>query len=302
VTTQKKRGHHFVPNNSYLKNFSDASGKVWVLDDQGKIYQTNPANLFKEAHFYTIKLRGGGGSLIIEDTLANIESVFARIYQDKISKGLELDETERAHVAVFLAALYLRTKSNREGIKGALSKLYGSLQQWKEMFENDPEARALSASLHHGDGGEGIGMDDVKGVLDDIDEFHSTTMMDALPEIAQMIYDMKWCIMTAPGGHTFISSEDPFQMLRPESVKKYGAKAMGSVPGLIYEDVEVTVPLSSTHAILAGWRLHGNLSIEVDGETAEHINVRTLMGAQTVVARDRAILEKIKMRYEQSAQ
>ncbi len=293
MTTQKKQGHHFVPNNSYLKNFADASGKVWVLDRAGKLYQTNPANIFKEGNFYTITLKNGGGSLVVEDTLANIEGVFATLYRDKIEKGLLLTPAERAQAAVFFAALYLRTKSHREGIQGMLGQLHDSMQRWKTMFENNPKAREFAAAVPRSSDSESIYMEDVKDALDNVGEFHTTTMMDSLPEVAQIIFEMKWCFMTAPSGFEFITSEDPFQILRPESIKKYGAKAIGSVPGLVYNDSEVTIPLSSTHAILAGWQLDDNFIIEAERALAEQINIRTLMRAQDVVAQNRSVLDKI---------
>ena len=293
--TEKKQGHHYIPNKSYLKNFADASGKVWVLKPDGKIFNTDPTNIFKEAHFYTITLGTNGGSLVIENTLAEIEGGFATIYREKIAKGLDLTDEERATVSVFLAALYERTKSRREEMRGMFDNLRQSMEGWAEMFRNNKTARDFSARMSTGskDKDQSITQDDVKKVLENLDEYHSVTMMSSLSEIAQIIFNMKWSIMTAPPGHVFVTSDSPFCVLRPEAIKKYGPRAIGSVPGLVYKDTEITVPLSSTHAILAGWKLERNGTWEVDEKALDQINSRTVMNANDIVANNRAILEEI---------
>jgi hypothetical protein len=290
---RKKKGLHYVPNKSHLENFSDVSGKVWVLNSAGKIFPTNPTNIFKEGDFYVVRLNGGGGSLVIEDTLANIEGAFAAIYKEKIAKGLELTDAERAKVAIFLGALYLRTRSYRDGMRGMLQQLADGMSRWKTMFKNNPKAREFAASMPSGGEGEKIYPDDVKRALDNADEFHSVIMMDSLPKVAQMIFDMKWCIVSAPDGKAFITSDDPFQIVRPEALKKYGPRAFASIPGLGWGDSEVTVPLSSKHAILAGWKLETDSAFEADQVLLDQINMRTGMSAKEIVANSRNVLQAI---------
>ncbi|HUC31511.1 MAG TPA: DUF4238 domain-containing protein, partial [Candidatus Paceibacterota bacterium] len=243
--SEKKTKHHYIPDNSYLINFADATGKVWVLKPDGKIFGTDPTNIFKEEHFYTITLGTKGGSLVVENTLAEIEGLFATVYREKISKGLDMTDQERANVSVFLAALYERPKAYREGMRGAFEQLRTQIEAWRVMFEGNKAARDFSASLARGniDKDNSFTPADVDHVLENLDEYHSVTMMDSLPEIAQIIFNMKWCIMIAPPGQTFVTSDNPFQVLRPESIKKYGPDAIGSRPGLVYEDTEITIPL-----------------------------------------------------------
>ena len=293
--TEKKTKHHYIPDNSYLMNFADATGKVWVLKPNGTIFGTDPTNIFKEEHFYTITLGTKGGSLIIENTLAEIEGEFATIYREKIAKGIEMTDQERATVSVFLAALYQRTKAYREGMRGAFEQLRAQIETWRVMFEKNKAARDFSASLERGNGDKDNTFTpaDVEHVLENLDEYHSVAIMDALPEIAQIIFNMKWCIMTAPAGHVFVTSDNPFQVLRPESIKNYGPNAIGSRPGLVYEDTEVTAPLSSTHAILAGWKLEQNGTMETDAKMLDQINYQTIMHANDIVANNREILQGI---------
>jgi len=72
ILCMKNKGHHHVTE-SYQLLFADANDRVTVLTPTGKIFTTNPENSFKEDHFYTVKMPGGGGTLAVEKTLAQIE-------------------------------------------------------------------------------------------------------------------------------------------------------------------------------------------------------------------------------------
>lgn len=294
--TKKKTGQHYIPNTSYLSNFADDSGKVWVLDAADKIYSTNPFNIFKEQHFYTIKLAGGGGSLIVEDTLANIEGTFATIYREKISQSKALTLNEKAEVAVFLAALHLRTKRHREGLRGALDQLLSGMKDWKKQFETLPESqRRVHAATPSSHNGESMNMEDIERALANVDDIHSTTMIDNLPEMAQLIFDMDWQYLPAPESEVFVTSEDPFRVLRPEAMKKYGANAFGSIAGLGWADAEFTLPLSSTLALYGVRKGVGDGILKIDKRQLDQINYRTIMYAnEKVVACKPDVLEEIK--------
>lgn len=293
---KKNKGQHYIPNKSYLKNFSDISGMIWVLDNKDKIYPTNPSNIFKEGYFYKISLKDNkGGTLLVENTLANIESAYGNIYHNKIDKKLLLSIEEKSIVSVFLAAMYLRTKNLRNNLKKMFEGLQSKLEEWKTMFEKNKEARDFSSSLPSDPNAQTFSLEDIKNVIENSDEYHTITMMDALPYIAQIIFDMRWCYLTTTDKENgFITSDSPFQILRPESIKKYGPQAFGSSPGLLYEDSEVTIPLSSQMAILAGWKLEQESIFEADKTFVEQINLRTIMHAnEKIIANNKSILERI---------
>src|SRR6185312_3362380 len=99
--------HHTVPS-CYLENFADERGRVWVLDKKDKIFDIRPENILVENHFYRITLKDGSKSSIVENTLSDIEGVYATIYREKISKNLLLTPQEKADMAVFVAAMMHR--------------------------------------------------------------------------------------------------------------------------------------------------------------------------------------------------
>ena len=293
-----QKRHHTIPR-CYLENFTDEHGHVWVLDTKNNIFNTKPENILVENNFYTVTLKNGKKSLIVEDTLANIEGAYATIFRDKISKDLFLTDDERAKVSVFIAALFLRTKPHREGLRNMFQKLKNSMEGWKKQFEMLPKQRRLASSMPSN--GESINIDDVEESLKNFKDEHSVSILVQLPEIAQIIFDMKWSIWKNENGN-FVTCDNPLTLLRPESIKKYGLKAIGSQPGLLYKDVELTVPLAKNRLLLAGWILENDSYFTVDDEMAEKMNYRTITNSsERVIADSEAKVNFVKDKYNKTA-
>lgn len=295
-----KKRHHTVPK-CYLENFTDSDGFVWVLDTKNSIFRIKPENILLENHFYTITLKSGEKSLVVEDTLANIEGAYIATFKNKIEKELPLTDEERAKVAVFIAALYIRTSPYREGLRGALGTLRNGMEDWKKQFETMSEkSKKAMAAIPSSGKGESISIDDLDKYLGNFNEHHSVNVIKQLPEIAQIIFNMKWCIWRDPKSN-FVTSDDPVVLLRPESIKKYGANAIGSRPGLLYKDTELTLPLSKDRLLLAGWILNENSYIDVPGDIAQKINHQTITGSSDrVITKSQKHAEAIRDKYTET--
>jgi hypothetical protein len=294
-----KKRQHTVPK-CYLENFSDEDGFVWVLDTKDNIFNTSPENILVESHFYTITLKNGEKSFLIEDTLANIEGAYATLFRDKISKDLFLTDEERAKVSIFIAALFLRTKPHREGLKSMFEKLKTSMEDWKKQFELlSPKAKEFSSNIPSS--GETIHMEDVEDYLKNYKDEHSVSILTQLPEVAQIIFNMKWSIWKNENNN-FVTCDNPLTLLRPASIKKYGAKAIGSQPGLLYRDVELTVPLAKNKLLLAGWILNEDSYFTVDNEMVQQMNHRTITNSsERVIASSELQVNNIKNKYTETA-
>ncbi len=292
-----KKRHHTV-SKCYLRNFSDENGFLWVLDTKDNIFKVKPENILVENHFYTITLKNGEKSLVIEDTLANIEGAYAAIFENKISKNRFLIDDERAMVAVFIAALYLRTKPQREDLRKMFQKLKGDMEDWKKQFEMNPRAREFASAIPSS--GETISLSDINQYLNDFEEHHSVGIIENLPHVAQLIFNMKWSVWKNQNCN-FITCDDPLVLLRPASIKKYGPGAFGSLPGLVYKDVELTLPLAKDRLLLAGWILEQDSYIFVDDEMARRINHRTIThSSERVIADSEAKVNAIKEKYTET--
>jgi hypothetical protein len=271
------------------------------LDTTDNIFRMKPENILLENHFYTITLKDGKKSLVVEDTLSNIEGAYIAIFQNKIEKDLPLTDEERAKVAVFIAALYIRTSPYREGLREAFGTLRSGMEDWKKQFEtmSEKSKRAMAAIPSSGKG-ESISINDVDKYLGHFNEHHSVNVIEQLPEIAQIIFDMKWSIWRNVNSN-FVTSDDPVVLLRPESIKKYGVNAIGSRPGLLYKDTELTLPLSKDRLLLAGWILNENSYIDAPDDIVQMINYRTITGSSNrIITKSQKDAEAIRDKYTET--
>jgi|SRR3989338_10145213 len=292
-----KKRHHTVPK-CYLRNFTDADGFLWVLDAKDRIFNTKPENVLVENNFYRLTLKNGDKSLYVEDTLAGIEGDYAAIYENKMSKDLFLTDEERVVVAVFIASLYLRTAPHRASMRGMFESLRGSMQEWKKQFQTLPAERRIAAATPSR--GDGITIGDLDKYLENYDEEHSVDVLKHLPHVAQLVFNMKWSIWKNDG-RNFVTSDDPLVLMRPAAIKKYGPNAIGSVAGFMHKDVDLTLPLSSSRLLLAGWILEQDSYVTVDDEMARKMNYRTITrSSERVIANAKEKVEAIRDTYTET--
>jgi len=291
-----QKRQHTVPR-CYLENFIDKDGFLWVLDIKNKIFKIKPKNILVENNFYTITLKNGEKSLVVEDTLMNIESAYASIFTNKISRDQFLTDEERAKVSAFIAALLLRTRPNRENTRKMFEKIKTTLGAWKKQFKvMDPQQRRVLAAMPRSSA-KTINLADIEKYLGNFDEEHSMSVVANLTGIAQRIFNMKWSIMKNVDTG-FVTCDDPVVLLRPESIKKYGPDAIGSRPGLAFKDVELTLPLSSDRLLLAGWILDQDSYWSVENEIADNINHRTIThSSERIIADSETEVNDIRAKY-----
>jgi len=191
-----------------------------------------------------------------------------------------------------------RTRPQREGMRGAFTQLKTGMEEWKKQFEANPKAREFSANVPSR--GETITLDQVNKYLENFDEEHSVSILSNLSEVAQIIFDMKWSVQRDPEAR-FVTSDDPFVLLRPASIKKYGPNAIGSRPGLLFKDVELTLPLSSEQFPLAGWILENNTYLPAEDIMVRQINHRTIThSSDRVITKSKKDAESIRDRYTET--
>lgn len=297
--TKQQEQHHTVPS-SYLENFVDGSGHVWVLDMEDNIFNTQPKSILKERHFYSLTNDDGSKNMVVENVLASIEGDFATVYREKFSQDLFLKNEERVAVSVFIAALITRTRPYRDHLKKSLDDVRDWMEGWEKRTLTEEEQRTLDATPSSG--GASIDLDTLRGGLEHFDEHHSASILRSLSHSAALIYHMKWSVWINDS-HGFITSDDPVVLLRPASIKKFGVGTFGSAPGLKWKDVELTLPLSKDRLLLAGWILNDDSYIEVGDDLARNIDHRTITHArERIISSSETRAEDIRARYTEKPQ
>jgi hypothetical protein len=291
---KQQEQQHTVPG-SYLENFTDENGHVWVLDTDDKIFNVNPGNILKERHFYSLPGSDGKKDMSVEDTLASIEGDFVGVYRERFAKDLLLADEERVAVSVFIAALMTRTRPYRDHLKNSFEEIKSWMEDWEKHPMSEEEKKTLAATPSSG--GATIDLETLKEGLENFDEHHSISILRSLSHTAALIYHMKWSVWKNDS-YGFVTSDDPVVMLRPASIKKFGVGSFGSASGLKRKDVELTLPLSKDRLLLTGWILNSDSYIEVNDEMARNLDHRTITHSRDrIIASTKARLEGIKARY-----
>jgi hypothetical protein len=285
------KGQHYITE-SYQLNFSDVKGKIWVLDKNDKIFSTNPINTFKEAHFYTITFPSFPKPLLVERTLAGIEGDFATVVKEKLEKGISLTNDDRVSISLFVSAMFIRTKTQRDNIKNFLTNTLRKIRSIKsdpklvEFYKSIP-----SSSLDKKD--SFLSEMELEKGLEDFDSFHSLTTMDNMYKIAPIIFEMKWIFLVAPENKVFISSDNPLNTVSPEREKKYGANSIGSRAGLAHADVELTFPISSKITLFGSWKNKEECYITATEKQVDELNYRIIRRTKNLFSNNKEIFEHI---------
>ena len=275
----KKLKHHKIPA-CYLKYFADDNGLLHVLDlKQRRIFTTRPGNILTDNHFYTIKLSDGSGSLVVEDTLASIESEYSRLFRKVIAEKRPLERDERALVSIFVAAMLFRTQAFRNSIEGFFKEVNDFIRRLEKMPEK--QKASLVSFPRPSSSERPISAAEFRQMSKDIPTFHSSSIIDMLPEASNIVFNMKWgFLVSEEKDEYFITSDNPCVLINVPAIKKFGPRALGSSPGLLQDDVDLTLPLSSRISLLAGWKLKEEAYVPVPRIFIKEINNRVAMHAQ----------------------
>lgn len=289
---RKNKKHHKVPA-TYLHGFTDNKSMLWVADRDFKLYSIRPENVLTENDFYTIKFSHSGGTLSIETKFLNgIESTYAKIFKDKLSKKFQLTMEEKAAMAIFIASLYDRVSNRRL----SLQKFFDDIKEKTEHMRALPEsAKKAFAALPMSSADNGIPADELLAIGEDVNSFHSSEIPYTVSFIAPIIFDMNWIfLVNTDKNNTFLTSDDPCTMVNPSLEKHYGRGAFWASPGLSQKDVEITLPISSDLALLCGWNLDTDLEyLDVIERSLHDINARTMRGAKAVISNNKEQLENL---------
>lgn len=289
----KKKKQHIIPK-CYLENFTDEDGNLYVLElNEKKIFTTKPKKILTDNHFYTIKFPQGGGSLVVENTLEKIESEYASIFHNKIKERKPLDIEERALMSIFVATMLLRTEAFRENIETP----FGEIEEFIKKIESlsKEEKKALASVPLLPPSGPTITGEEFKKIAKDIPSFHSTSIVEMLPETSNIIFNMKWGFLISEDKENyFITSDDPCVLMNVPAIKKYGINTFGSSPGLLQDDVDLCLSLSSNISLLAGWQIKSEVYLPVPLKMIDRINMGvTVFAREKIIARSDKKLKEI---------
>src|SRR4030067_1134734 len=115
--------HHYIPQ-FFLKGFSEDGKKLWVFDREKKEFrQESILRTAFQNKFYTYQVKGKEENL--EGVFSQVESL-AKPILEKVTGGEEINNQEKADLAMFLAIMWVRVpdfkKRSEEGAEKMLTQ------------------------------------------------------------------------------------------------------------------------------------------------------------------------------------
>jgi len=238
---------HVIPQ-CYLKQFVDPktpAGQepyVWIFErDSKRGKKRAPKNILTEPDVYTFKVKDAGKDYVLERTLAQIESDYANVFEQSISRKVPLNQKEHAILCAFVAAMLQRTTKQKQHIEHFCDRL-------KTMVEDMEKAHGIAPELS-------------LQLAQEKENAHKMMIILGLPYTTSILGKMNLAFLCADRHSSFITSDAPCSLFNPELQwqRFYG-------PGLGQKHVEVSMPLSPEICVLFSWvnNVRGYLGIDQD--------------------------------------
>lgn len=252
----EKKKQHIIPQ-CYLKAWCDPRTPpgqnpfIWRISRDGsEKKRKSPEKSFAATDKYTIKLATGERNLIIEDTLAGIESDFVSVLS-RIRRHASLSSSDRARLCIFAAAMHTRTTAMGEHWKKQQRQIHDQIVAL-EQAHNSPPSLSLETAQH-------------------AELAHQHIIAAGLEGEAPLLFDMQMTVLITDDDAGFITSDTPCVWFNPNL---YKFPPFYRSPGLGQPDIQVTLPLTPKYLLLLSHR-SSPLYVNVNQEVVDEANRTT---------------------------
>lgn len=252
--SSRTKKQHIVPR-FYLSKFCDPGGLVWTYSGLGKPRGAKPEATAVETNFYSPIGANGERFDEAEKLLAHIEGNAAPLWEN-LCAGKVLAGEERQHIALFLAAQYLRSPS----IIRVGAELRGSLvHQTAQFMASHKEAHDDSVDNYEEETGQKISLEErenMREFMSDPNNFSINVlrsaglpMLGGIGTLANFFLNMKWVVGRSKAQHLITSDSPVTRISNPTTHSPmYGDGAFAN------KTVVVSFPLTPTRIILLMWQ------------------------------------------------
>lgn len=193
---------HTIPK-CYLSSFTDPNCPenqepyLWIFDRETDTpKKKSPKNILVEKDFYTIELKSGEKDYRIETSLSMIESEFISILRNKIINHIPINNDEYVNMALFFAALSLRTIAQKEHWEKYFGRLIEVVEQMERGYNIEPKKS--------------------KEIKEYIPESYKERLVDNLVLQSNIILLKKPGFYISNSNTKFITSDNPYRYINPE--------------------------------------------------------------------------------------
>jgi len=249
-----KKQHHTV-SEFYLRGFAGPAPKkgqadgFWVYRrGQGEPRFQPPETSSIRSNFYSYRGDDGIRHLDVEDALGGLEGAAAPLVRRICSGHAAFTPQERTHMSFYIACAWTRTTQHRDAAvtlaeqaaKGKLSEFFtdeARMRQKAAEYERDTGVHVDCDGIREAiaNGGLGLTPSEAGKVM---------FSLSVAPEVAAVIFGMRWVVLEAAPGTCFVTSDVPVVLASQTSDAMWPEIAWGD------RELEVTFPLDATHCLL----------------------------------------------------
>lgn len=268
----ENRRHHLVPEH-HLRRFADDRGRVVVVDrrDIGKSFTTSVKRATVERDFYAVE-RDGERRQDVEKLLAQLEGEGAGALRRMLEGAFPPDDDDRARIAVFLGAQWMRGRDMREAVNlvtghMAVSRVMSTTRAGLQKFFREEKQKELTDQ--EADEVIAFAADPSRYTIEVHPHQHIRQMLEMIPGLANLACARIWQLLVATEG-AFLTSDVPVTLwTHPAHRGPYGGGGFGPADELVFA-------VGRRHAlVLAHEAPAGEIVREVGLAHVKEVNLRT---------------------------
>lgn|GEM_PF-1571801 len=253
MNVSRTKKQHVVPR-FYLNKFADDNGNVWTYSGDSAPRPDKPEATAVESNIYTPADADGERFDDAEKILGLLESNAAPLWDD-LCEGRVFGGGKRDHIALFMAAQYLRSPS----VIRAGAEMAGSMIHHTQKFmASDKDAHERSMKKYEAETGISYSPEEREKIREfilepkrySIDVLRSAGlgMLGSTAELAELFINMNWVVAHSEDQH-LITSDSPVTR-RSDPATHHPAYGDGA---FMNKTVRVQFPLSPRRIIEMSW-------------------------------------------------
>lgn len=250
----KHKKQHFIPK-CYLKAWCDPNSPpnqtpyIWIFDRESREgKRKSPDNVFHETDMYTITDESGDRNLKIEHGLSQLESIFTTIRNKKFNFGREISHEEHFFICMFTAAMHARTRCQLDHIsdqwRRPLEIADDLAESLKTATEEQKRSMAKTSSAFHSEKKDEFTHEQVREMVENP---VGTMLIPMIRTVTPLLARLDFAILCTGAQQGFLTTDSPCVWFDPAAYKR---PPLYRAPALMYETIEITLPISPSQCIL----------------------------------------------------
>jgi hypothetical protein len=294
MPSEKKR-HHYLPQ-FYQDNFTDSQGYLWIYDRNDCEYRRQqPINTAVIGHYYRFEKPNGEFENGIEDYLSAVEGL-SRPVIDKLLRKERITIEEKKIITFFIALSRVRVPRFEKVIHISRRNLIRDLLS--ESLSNEKDAKEV-INGYEGEMGEKLDLEP-KELLNAFStgsisvterrEIVLDAMYPAAISISKRIYKMTWFALFPPKDCSFITSDNPFVVVKSPTTVNINIDEKDLFP----DGTKIFFPLHSNACLALENLPVGNKFFNISKKAVREINIVSAMNSERfIISRDELLLRSI---------